>query len=161
VIALALRLRLASDVLDLMAKRFVRSFGSVSWIALFAACGGSSGPSTPATLATVQKDVFSVSCSISVSCHKGAGQGMLNLESGMTYAQLVNRSAPEKMDEMLVKPGDPDHSYVMDKVLDRNLPKEPAGTTPAWTSMPPGGPMIDANQLEELRSWIADGAKNN
>ena len=135
-----------------------------------AACGGSS-MSTPATLTQVQTDVFSISCSLSTSCHKGGSPfGGLNLESGSSYAQIVNKASNEVPSKMRVVAGDTMNSYLMDKVLNRNLPTGPAMgqmlpsnclCPPTWAQMPLNNPPLDSNQMRELSSWIAAGAMNN
>jgi hypothetical protein len=113
----------------------------------------------PARFAQVEQHVIKISCALSASCHGATpGQGKLDL-SGNIYDALVNVPSTEVPGKMRVVPGDPDSSYVMDKLLNRNLPVGPDPTSP-WTFMPTTG-MIEPERIEQVRSWIADGAKNN
>lgn len=132
-------------------------------LVLLVACGGEPDPPPPPpvdpTLTNVQNRVLSLSCSLSGSCHKGASAaGQLNLETGMSHAQLM-RASTEVTTKMLVVAGQPDASYLMDKLLNRNLPTSPNPQDP-WTSMPPGV-LLEADRLELIRAWIAAGAKND
>jgi len=114
------------------------------------ACGGMEEPQTPATFTNVQTKVFNLSCNISRSCHIGpSAAGELNLEDPAYQALMRNAIAdPTKQ---LVVPGDPDHSYIMDKMLNRNVNN---------LFMPPTG-MIEADRIDLVSRWIAAGAKND
>ena len=122
---------------------------------LAVACGGEDTPQTPATLTNVENLVFTPSCSLSSSCHKGASPaGGLNLEAN-THAALIADST-EVPGKKRVAPGNPDASYVMDKLLNRNLPSQgPNGEI--WTSMPPGV-TLEADLIDLVRRWIQAGA---
>lgn len=123
---------------------------------LLAACGDEPVPAADPTLTNVQTLVFAPSCNFS-SCHGGpAPQAGLNL-TGMTHGVLVNVPSTEKPSAMRVVPGNPDASFLMDKLLNRNLP---TSTTANWTSMPPSD-TLDAERLELVRAWISGGAPNN
>src|SRR5688572_1601085 len=94
------------------------------------ACGGD-----PPTFRTVQTEVLDKSCNAFNTCHKGASPaGELGLEDP-AYDVLFKEaiSAPGRK---LVVAGDPDGSFLMDKLLDRNVPAP-------GTEMPPGA-MIEA-----------------
>lgn len=121
------------------------------------ACCGSDPPPAPPKLSQLETQVFHFSCSLSSSCHKGASPaGMLNLED-RTYNALV-RASIEVPSKQIVAPGDPNKSYLMDKLLGRSLPNGPPGEE--WTSMPPGAP-LESDRLELVRRWIAAGAKDD
>ncbi|MCC7384291.1 MAG: hypothetical protein IT384_20770 [Deltaproteobacteria bacterium] len=118
-----------------------------------AACGGDEPPK----LSEIQTTVFTVSCTFS-ACHAGANpKAALSLEAPV-YDKIVNKDAVEKPGAKLVVPGDPDASFLMDKLLNRNLPMAPAGET--WGVMPLGG-MLEADRIENIRAWIAAGANND
>jgi hypothetical protein len=122
-------------------------------IVFVAACGGE----PTGTLNEIQTRVFTPSCTFS-ACHQGsAPAGGLDL-TAMTHSRLVGVPSTEKPTAMRVAAGAPDTSYVMDKLLNRNLPMAPAGEV--WTSMPPGG-TLEADRMELIRSWIAAGAAND
>jgi hypothetical protein len=119
-----------------------------------AACG--SEEAAP-TFTRIQKEVFNPSCTFS-ACHSGGNPaGGMDLTEP-AHAKIVDVASTEKPSAKRVVPGDPDSSYLMDKLLDRNLPAAPQGET--WTSMPPGG-SIEADRIELVRAWIAAGAKND
>lgn len=111
-----------------------------------AACG------PPAKLSEVESQVFTPSCVFS-SCHKGAsGAGGLSLE-GKTYARIVGVSAVDAPNRTLVVAGDLTKSYLYEKLT--------KATPQAGVQMPQGGVALDAQSVEMVRSWIADGAKDN
>lgn len=112
------------------------------------ACGA------PPTLTQVQGQVFTPTCSNFATCHQGAnGAGGLNLEAGKSFGQLVNQSAVGIAGKIRVKPGDPDDSYLMEK-LTKAMPA-------AGVQMPNGGDPLEPAQIDLVRSWIAAGAPNN
>ena len=55
----------------------------------------------------------------------------------------------------LVVPGDPDASYLLDKLNDTQLDADVGG---AGTVMPPGA-MLGMGDLDAVSAWIADGAE--
>ena len=113
-------------------------------IGLFSSCGP-----PPATLTKIQTEVFAKSCAFT-SCHLGSSPaGTLNLEGG-TWAKLVGVGAFGLQGEVLVTPNKPESSYLFKKLTGK----------PPIAAMPPDQP-LDAERLEMVRSWIADGAKNN
>ncbi len=103
----------------------------------------------PATLTQVQTEVFAKSCAFT-SCHVGSSPaGMLNLE-GKTWAKVVNVTAFGTQAELLVVAGKPEASFLFKKLTGK----------PPIAPMPPDQP-LDAERLEMVRSWIANGAKDN
>ena len=121
------------------------SLGFVLCFFALAACG------PPATLATVQTEVFDKSCTFA-ACHKGAGAGGLNLEAP-SWGRLVsvNARGPGAAGLMLVVPGKPDESYLLQK-LTHDAPV-------AGVRMPQGGDPLAADRLQLVHDWIAAGAK--
>jgi hypothetical protein len=118
------------------------------------ACGGMDPQpcAAPHNFAVIQTRVINLSCSLSSSCHRGGASaaGQLSLEMPGAYEALM-RPAMADPSKMLIVPGDPDHSYVMDKLLNRNVGN---------LFMPPTG-QIEADRIELVRCWIADGAMND
>lgn len=101
--------------------------------------------------ATVQP-IFDANC---VACHQsGAAQQGLNLESGSSYAAIVNRRSAV-IDRVLVAPGSPTTSYLLLKVLGTHGEVGGKGVR-----MPMGGDLAPAD-IQALREWIAAGAKND
>ncbi len=118
-------------------------------------------PNLQPTLTSIQQEVFSTtdaagrqSC---VSCHTSQGRqpaGGLNLLEGQSFQQLVNRVSAQKPGAVLVIPGDPENSYLVQKVEGR---PDIVGQRMPRT----GGPFLTAGQLLVLRRWIEIGARND
>ena len=80
--------------------------------------GGAGGPLT-ATFSSIQSQVFTPNCAIS-GCHAGAtAPHGLRLDAGSSYALLVGVPSDEVPGVMRVAPGDPDGSYVVQKLEGR------------------------------------------
>lgn len=109
--------------------------------------GGGGDPPIEATLASIQDNVFTPICT---NCHAGAAapQG-LRLEEGMSHAMLVNVPSVEVAGTLRVEPGNPDDSYLIQKI---------EGTAPVGGRMPLGGPALDGETIAAIRQWITDGA---
>jgi hypothetical protein len=83
-------------------------------------------------------------------CH-----GLAMMSASRAYAFFVDQPSFE-CDGMrrLVTPGDPDHSYVMDKVLGRNLC--------SGHVMPRGlENRLSTDEVRTLTDWICEGARND
>ena len=108
------------------------------------------------TLAQLQASVFTPKCS---GCHNGSNPpngalpGSQNLTAGNSFAALVNVASQEKPALLRVKPGDPANSYLIQKL-------EGAATI-SGQRMPLGGPFLDQATIDQLKSWITNGALNN
>lgn len=107
------------------------------------------------TLASLQEHYFAKSCSFG-SCHGAAAEGGLDL-TGDVHSTLiegfaVNRAAAAAGKRWVV-PGDPEASFLLQKVL---APDESEGAL-----MPVGTlePMDVGCRIEMLRQWILDGAQ--
>jgi hypothetical protein len=106
-------------------------------------------PVSSATLVAIQANVFTPTCA-TAGCHSGAGaQQGLRLEDGMSLANLVNVASAEVPALMRVAPGDPDNSYLVQKL---------EGTAAVGVQMPFGGPALDQALIDDIRQWISDGA---
>jgi hypothetical protein len=108
------------------------------------------------TLGELQTLIFSPSCSQS-GCHSGPTGG--ELPSGMdltsannSFNALVNVASIEVGSLNRVTPGDPDNSYIVQKL---------EGTAAVGARMPQGGPFLDQATIDMVRQWITDGAMNN
>ncbi|PZP30935.1 MAG: hypothetical protein DI603_13450 [Roseateles depolymerans] len=134
-------------------------------VASVAGCGGGSGegldsngrplgegadPGGPltASFASIQSHVFTPVCSV---CHSGgsAPQG-LRLDATNSFTMLVGVSSAEVPSLKRVKPGDPDNSYLIQKI---------EGHASVGARMPFGGPYLDADTVARIRQWIANGAQ--
>ena len=108
----------------------------------------------PVTLTQIQADVFSPACS---GCHSGPTgnslPGGMNLSSANdSHAALVNVQSLQVGALNRVTPGDPDNSYLIQKL---------EGTHTVGSRMPQGGPFLDQATVDSIRQWITDGAPNN
>jgi hypothetical protein len=107
---------------------------------------GETAPLVP-QLASIQSKVFTPICT---TCHSGAAAPLgLRLDEGASYAMLVNSPSAEAPSLNRVTPGNPDASYLIQKI---------EGTAMAGGRMPLGGPALPAETIAIIRQWIADGA---
>jgi hypothetical protein len=104
------------------------------------------------TLDQIQAVVFDVSCA-TAGCHTGAGAaGGLNLSDADTsFLELVGVASTGDPAILRVAAGDPDNSYLIQKLEGTALPLMP----PA-----PRQP-IAAGDIQEIRNWITNGADRN
>ena len=98
-------------------------------------------------LRRIQANVFTPICT---NCHAGAAapQG-LRLEDGMSFAMLVNVPSVEVPAILRVDPGNPDDSYLIQKI---------EGTATVGDRMPLGGAALPQATIDAIRQWITDGA---
>jgi len=135
--------------------------------ALFTACDEKlstfAGP-TPGlepTFASIQREIFestdSAGRTACTTCHSSTGRnpsGGLNLNHDVAYDQLVNAAVRGKPGAVRVIPGDPDNSYLIQKLE--------GATSIAGRRMPQNGPpYLTDNQVLIVRRWIALGAPRN
>jgi len=96
----------------------------------------------------IQDTIFTPICS---QCHIGGGapQG-LRLDAGNSYAMLVNVSSVEVPGTLRVIPGNPDASYIVQKI---------EGIAAVGVRMPANGPpYLPQDRIDLVRRWIAAGA---
>jgi hypothetical protein len=102
------------------------------------------------TLASLQSSIFGPRCS---GCHNGSGgalPGSMDLSSASaTAAALINVTSLEVGSLKRVAPGDPNNSYVVQKL---------EGTAAVGARMPFGGPFLDQATINQVRDWIQAGA---
>lgn len=135
---------------------------SLSVAGLIAGCGGGSGngggnnappppppPPFAANFSAIQSNVFTPTCA-TAGCHIGAGapQG-LRLDDANSYGLLVGVASSENAALMRVNPGNPDISYLIQKL---------EGTASVGERMPFGGQALDQTVIAVIRQWITDGA---
>ena len=107
---------------------------------------GGAGPLT-ADFASIQSHVFTPICSV---CHVGGGapQG-LRLDATNSYSLLVGVPSTEVPSVLRVKPGDPNNSYLIQKL---------EGHAAVGARMPFGGPYLSADVISTIAQWITNGA---
>jgi hypothetical protein len=103
------------------------------------------------TLQSIQDNVFKPVCSV---CHSGpsgpvlpAGLDLTSLS--MSYLSLVNVPSLEVGAIDRVEPGNPDSSYLVQKI---------EGTAAVGVRMPATGVALDAASIAAIRQWITIGA---
>lgn len=99
-------------------------------------------------LASIQNAVFTPICT---ACHSGAGAPLgLRLDEGAAFAMLVNAPSVEVPTLRRVEPGNPDASYLIQKL---------EGTAAVGGRMPLNGPPLPAATIQVIRQWITAGAQ--
>jgi hypothetical protein len=103
------------------------------------------------TLTSIQDALFTPTCS---ACHTGpsgaalpAGLDLTSLS--MSFMDLVSVQSVGDANFNRVEPGDPDNSFLIQKL---------EGTASTGTRMPPTGAAIDQATIDAVRQWITDGA---
>lgn len=111
--------------------------------------GNGNEPGDGVTLAQLQENIFGAICS---ACHTGANAPRgLRLDSlDNSYAYLVNQAADEVPELMRVNPGNPEQSYIIKKLE--------GAEDIVGGRMPLGGPYLSDVQIDQVRTWIANGA---
>ncbi len=117
-------------------------------------------PNLEPTFSAIQRDIFNAPDSAGrpacTGCHNAQGApfaGRLNLTGAGAYAQLVNTASANKPGATRVLPGNPDASYIIQKIEG----------TPGIVGqrMPMNGPFLTPGQIAIIRRWIQEGALNN
>ena len=104
------------------------------------------------TLNQIQAVVFTPTCA-TASCHTGPTSD--SLPSGMdlsdadaSFAALVGVPSLQQQSRLRVEAGDPDKSYLIQKL-----------EGDAGSQMPLGGPALEPSVIAQIRQWIDDGAQ--
>jgi hypothetical protein len=111
--------------------------------------GETGAPDAPltATLQSIQDNVFTPICA---QCHQGAAAPLgFRLDEASAYAMLVNAPSSEVSSLRRVVPGDPDNSYIIQKL---------EGRAAVGGQMPLGQPPLPQATIAVIRDWIANGA---
>lgn len=117
-------------------------------------------PNLEATFSSIQSNIFEASDSAGrpacTSCHNlgnAAFVGGLNLSTATAYGALVNTPSTLKSGAIRVIPGDPDGSYLIQKL---------EGAPEIFGDrMPQFGPYLTTGQIAVIRRWIELGAPND
>ena len=118
-------------------------------------------PNLEPTFTAIQRDIFEATDASGraacTQCHSSTGRtpsGGLNLNHDVAYDQLVNAAVREKPGAVRIVPGDPDNSYLVQKL------EGSSGIT--GRRMPQNGPpYLTDGQIAIIRRWIAIGAPRN
>ena len=96
--------------------------------------------------------IFTANCALS-GCHDLAtSQADLSLEGPNAYAQLVNVSSTQNSVLNRIEPGDPDNSYLIQKL---------EGLASSGAQMPYGRAALSSDLIDLFRDWILAGALND
>lgn len=118
-------------------------------------------PNLQPTLSSIQREIFNtqdssgrLSC---VQCHTNVGRtpsGGVSLLEGQSFQALVGVSSRQKPGAIMVIPGDPDNSYLIQKLE--------GAPGLVGVRMPRGaGPFLTSGQMSIIRRWIQLGARND
>jgi hypothetical protein len=108
---------------------------------------------TTVTFSTDVMAIFNASCN---NCHTAGGPpAQLNLDPGVAYANIVGVPATELGSMDRIEPGNPDASYLVNKLQDTHLSVGGSGTV-----MPPSGGLPQST-IDVMRTWVSEGALNN
>jgi hypothetical protein len=113
--------------------------------------GGATPPPLSADFESIQENIFTPICSV---CHAGgsAPEG-LRLDAANSYNLLVGVPSTEVPSLLRVMPGDPDNSYIIQKL---------EGHAAVGAQMPFGcpttQPCLTTSTIAFIRQWITDGA---
>ena len=118
-------------------------------------------PTLEPTFKSIQRDIFQTTDvagrTACVTCHTNVGRnpsGGMNLLADVAYSQLVNTPSARKAGVIRVIPGDPENSYVIQKLRGRS--------DIVGVRMPQNGPpYLTDGQIRIFARWIEIGAPNN
>jgi hypothetical protein len=118
-------------------------------------------PNLEPTFSSIQANIFEATDSTGrqpcTNCHTDQGRnpsGQLNLRHDLAYSRLVNANSVAKQGAVLVRPADPDGSYLIAKmeghsdIVGLRMPR-------------PAGPFLSDGQMMIVRQWIDRGAPND
>jgi hypothetical protein len=135
---------------------FIRA-GICLALLVFAQCGDTTNnPATPPTTNTDVslthdiQPIFNTNCAVS-GCHNVAAAAQLNLSAGKSHSSLVEVNANQDATQKRVQTGDATNSYLVVKIEGRQK----------IGSKMPHGSTLSATQIQAIKNWIDQGAKNN
>jgi hypothetical protein len=117
-------------------------------------------PDLELTFTSIQRDIFEAADSSGrrncTACHSNIGRtpsGGLILDHDAAYDSIVRVASSRKAGAVRIVPGDPDGSYLVQKVE--------GASGIVGVRMPFGGPYLSDGQILILRRWIQLGAPRN
>lgn len=137
----------------------IRSGVIMSLLLMCSGCGGKSAAPESAGAFSFARQVQPILDAHCVQCHvREAPQAGLVLEEGASYGMLVGKNSTTTA-MAKVKPGDPEHSYLMHKLNGTQMQVKGTGlgmplTEGVYQPLP-------AKDIETIRQWIAAGAPDN
>jgi len=137
--------------------------GGLAFAFVLLACAGDgttdpgNGPgNATATFAGDVQPIFTANCAFS-GCHGGGSpaQGM-NLSAGQAYQSIVGVPSVELPSMDRIEPGQPDQSYLVNKIQGTQ-----ASVGGSGQRMPLGMSPLSQDDIDTIRSWVEAGAINN
>jgi hypothetical protein len=116
-------------------------------------------PDLEPTFSAIQRDIFNAPDSAGrlacTGCHNSVGVRIngMNLTGAGAYAAIVNARSVGKPGAIRVVPGDPDASYLVQKIE--------GAPGIVGVRMPQTPPYLTPGQIAVIRRWIELGAANN
>lgn len=116
-------------------------------------------PDLEPTFSAIQRDIFNATDSAGrracTGCHNATGARFngMNLTGDTAYAAIVNVASVGKPSAIRVVPGNPDASYLLQKIE--------GASGIVGVRMPQTPPYLTSNQIAIIRRWIELGAPNN
>src|SRR5262249_38164302 len=113
--------------------------------------------SQPVSLQRNVQPIFTQSCALA-GCHDATHQENLDLRPGSTFNPtfgIVGVPSVEAAGVMRVNAGASGSSYLVNKIEGTQATVHGSGVR-----MPPTGPLADSD-IETIRRWIDEGARNN
>ncbi len=102
-----------------------------------------------ANYADIQTRVFTLSCALS-GCHTGPAAPLgLRLDANSAFDLLINQPSQQVSELLRIKPGDPDNSYLVQKI---------EGTAASGSQMPRNQAPLSVKTIQAIRDWIQAGA---
>ena len=132
-------------------------FGALLTAITLVSCGGGDGSGVEINpgsdfdpvFSEIQANVFTPTCATS-GCHFGAGASQgLRLDEANSFGFLVGVASSQGPTLQLVSAGDPDSSYLIQKL---------EGTASVGQQMPLAGGSLSQPIINIIRQWIVDGA---
>lgn len=112
------------------------------------------------TFEAIRSDIFVTSCGFG-SCHGGTKPAArLDLRSDNVCGALVGHASCLFPTKMLVVPGKPELSFLLDKLEGTGLTGTPQpGCAESNEPMPFGAPRLEPDKIARIEAWIRDGAR--
>jgi hypothetical protein len=98
-------------------------------------------------LSTGAYPIISANCA-SLACHGADGAVSTPQRAYHYFVNVPSQECPERL---LVKPSDPEHSYMINKITGTNLCE-------GYPPMPKGGELMASTDVQTIYDWICSGA---
>ena len=134
----------------------------VFWISVASGCSSDDSPTSPngsgsqttkpdPSFASDIQEIFDRRGCSSAGCHGAAQSEGLDLRASNSFGELVNADATQTAGKRVI-PGDAAGSYLVVKL---------EGRQSTGGQMPLGGSPLNSTDLQNIKNWINQGAKNN